>query len=119
MMRRTGGLAVSRRDETEEARPELGKARGRVVFTANGSGLAGPEAAGEGRGRVTFIRPNDYLSALLKSREDIENFRKRGHANDNRMSVSQKLRMLGVFVHRVGEALKAVVGRQSHRQPRR
>lgn len=110
---------MSRGYEADEARPELARPRGRVVFTANGSGLAGPEAADVGRGRVAYIRPNDYLSALLKGREDIKNFRKRGHANDNRMSVSQKLRMLRMIVHRAGQALVAVGLRQFDRKPSR
>lgn len=118
-MRRTGGLAVSRGYEVDDARPELARQRGRVVFTANGSGLAGPEAADVGRGRVTFIRPNDHLRPLLKGREDIQDFRVGREANDNRMSVSQKLRVLGMVVYRAGQTLVAVSLRQFDRKPGR
>ncbi len=103
-MRRTGGLAVSTRYEVENARPELARPKGRIVFTANGIGPGRPIAAGEGRGRVTFIRPNSHLGALLKGREDIENFRVGRHANDNRMGIREQLRVLSLFARRIGDA---------------
>lgn len=119
-MRRTGGLAVSRGYEVDDARPELVRQRGRVVFTANGIGPGRPIAGGAGqRGRVVRVRTDDYRGAALKRRQDIQDFGIGREANDNRMSVGQKLRVLCVFVHRVGNALKAVARGQSHGQPRR
>ncbi|TNC14880.1 hypothetical protein FF100_04695 [Methylobacterium terricola] len=85
------------------------------MFTANGAGLAGPDAGGVARrGRVTFCRPDNYLAAILKRRDNIHDFGVSRHANDNRMGIREQLRVLGVFVHRVGKALVAVAFAKAH-----
>ena len=97
---------MSRRDETKEARRELGKAVGRVHITANDTGLAGPVVGGaEEHGRV--VSPyGENLFAAFQCGQDLRELWLRSAANDKGVSLAENFGKLGVLVHRVGEACR-------------
>ncbi|WP_018261915.1 hypothetical protein [Methylobacterium sp. WSM2598] len=112
MMSRAGGLAVSRTDEVEDARPGRGSRAGRVGRIANDNGPGRPKVDGDvRRGRVTRVRFNEHLVAALQRGEDVEEVRLRGAANDDCQSVRQHLRKFLMVLYGIVDAVAGLVRR--------
>lgn len=97
---------MSRRNETQEARHELGKARGRVHIIANDTGPGRPVVGGgEQHGRI--VRPyGENLFAAFQCGQDLKQLWLRSAANDEGMSIRQCVGKLRVFVYRIGETCR-------------